>query len=88
MIVFDISLKKKYMTKSMLSRRQIMEMHSSRRQCVFFYLEIKVRILFYHIADELNCRNFYKACVDSYDPEMYLDDSDSDHDFYTDSDED
>ena len=54
----------------------------------FFYLEIKVRILFYHIADELNCRNFYKACVDSYDPEMYLDDSDSDHDFYTDSDED
>ena len=55
-----------------------------------FYLEIKARIQFYQIGDELKLRKFYKACVDSYDPEVYLDgsDSDSDLDFYTDSDED
>ena len=45
-----------------------------------FYLEIKARIQFYHIGDELKIRKFYKECVKTMNV-FYLD-------FYTDSDED
>ena len=45
-----------------------------------FYNQIKVRIQFYYICDLVKCRNFYKACVDSYDPNDFNSDSDFDYD--------
>ena len=44
-----------------------------------FYTQIKEKILFYYIQDGVKCRNFYKECVDGFDPEVYnWTDSDSD----------
>ena len=53
-----------------------------------FEIEIKARILFYYLGDELKCSKFYKDCVDSYDPNYFDSDSDSDFDLDSDSDSD
>ena len=45
-----------------------------------FYNQIKVRIQFYYICDLVKCRNYYQACVDSYDPNDFNSDSDFDYD--------
>ena len=47
------------------------------------------KILFYciHVRDEVKYRKFFNECVDSFDPEVYQTDSDSDSEDWDDSDD-
>ena len=37
-----------------------------------FYAQIKEKIQFYYIRDEVKCRKFFKECIDRYEPEEWV----------------